>query len=212
LDKQESRLVISQVKSGFTFIELIFAIVIIGISILSLPMIVQETSKGIEKNLVQEAILLASADTIRAMSGMWDENSKPADNKNLDFEYVVFTSDAEVTLADKNTSRLGNIKIFYQPDNTLRPSLIIDGSDDVDDYAVSNIDAVDDTGSAENFKDQYKKTISVVGNASFGTLVNNPNLKRITIQYHSSNAENLVQLHMYVANTGSAASANRTLP
>lgn len=205
-------MVISQVKSGFTFIELIFAIVIIGISILSLPMIVQETSKGIEKNLVQEAILLASADTIRAMSGMWDENSKPADNKNLDFEYVVFTSDAEVTLADKNTSRLGNIKIFYQPDNTLRPSLIIDGSDDVDDYAVSNIDAVDDTGSAENFKDQYKKTISVVGNASFGTLVNNPNLKRITIQYHSSNAENLVQLHMYVANTGSAASANRTLP
>lgn len=202
-------MVVPQSKSGFTFIELIFAIVIIGISILSLPMIVQETGKGVEKNLLQEAILLASADTIRAISGQWDENSKI---DNFDFEYVVFTSDAEVILADRNTTRPGYVNILYHPNNTLRPSINIDSNNDVDDYIVTYVVAIDDVGSAENFKDQYFKSISVDSNESFGTLVSNANLKKITIEVYSNSGEKKVQLHMYVANTGSAASINRTLP
>ncbi|WP_366755894.1 type II secretion system protein [Sulfurimonas sp.] len=49
-------------KYAFTLIELIFAIVIIGISVMSLPMLTQVTSSAIEKNLVQEAIFASVAE------------------------------------------------------------------------------------------------------------------------------------------------------
>jgi len=45
---------------GFTLIELIFAIVIIAISVVSLPTMIQVTSSGVEKNIeTQEAIFKA---------------------------------------------------------------------------------------------------------------------------------------------------------
>lgn len=47
-------------KNGFTMIELIFAIVVIAISVMSLPTMIQATSSGVEKNLeAQEAIFKA---------------------------------------------------------------------------------------------------------------------------------------------------------
>lgn len=198
-------------KLAFTMIELIFAIVVIGISVISIPVISQVSQSGLEKNLAQEAILLTSADIIRAMSGKWDENSKP---DNIDFEYIVFTSDAEVTNADNNNQRPGNIRILYHPDNTLRVTSTIDGLDDIDDYDTSSskVNAVDDVASAEMFKDQYKKDISVNSTQSFGTLTNNANIKKILIETYSQNDEKLVQLYMYVMNTGSSSALTRTLP
>lgn len=62
-------------RFAFTMIELIFAIVIIAISVLSLPMITQVTAKGVESNIVQEAIFAASAELMGAASGYWDSNS-----------------------------------------------------------------------------------------------------------------------------------------
>lgn len=201
-----------KLRYAFTFIELIFSIVIIGVAVISLPIINQQISRGIENNLAQEAVMLASADVVRAMSGQWDENSRV---DNFDFEYIVFTNDAEVTLADGNTTRPGYINIPYHQDNTLRPTSGADTGDtepdDIDDYITSTDNAIDSSGSSENFKDQYTKTISVVSPASFGSLGSNLNFKQITIQYAKSNTEPLVQLHMYVANTGSSSSPSREL-
>lgn len=62
-------------KSAFTLIELIFAVFIIGISVLSLPMITQVTQKGMENSLLQEAVFAASAELMGASAGYWDANS-----------------------------------------------------------------------------------------------------------------------------------------
>ncbi len=62
-------------RFAFTMIELIFAIVIIAISVISLPMMTQATSKGIDSSLVQEAIFAASAELMGASAGYWDANS-----------------------------------------------------------------------------------------------------------------------------------------
>ncbi len=59
-------------RLAFTMIELIFAIVIIGIAVLSLPVMIQINSKGIESNIVQEAIFAASSQLMAASSGYWD--------------------------------------------------------------------------------------------------------------------------------------------
>ena len=63
-------------RYAFTMIELIFAIVVISISIMSLPVITNVASKAIENNLVQEAIFGASAELMDATVGCWDERSK----------------------------------------------------------------------------------------------------------------------------------------
>jgi len=63
------------VKRAFTLIELIFAIVIIAITVVSLPMMTQVISKGIEKNLLQEAIFAGAAVLNESVSAKWDENS-----------------------------------------------------------------------------------------------------------------------------------------
>lgn len=49
-----------KLKNAFTMIELIFAIIVIAISVVSLPTMIQATSSGVEKNLeAQEAIFKA---------------------------------------------------------------------------------------------------------------------------------------------------------
>lgn len=62
-------------RAAFTMIELIFAIVVISIAVLSLPMMIQTTSRGIEQNIVQEAIFAASAELMGATSYYWDNRS-----------------------------------------------------------------------------------------------------------------------------------------
>ena len=62
-------------KHAFTMIELIFAVVIIAIVVMSLPMVTQVTNKNIENSLVQEALFASSAELIDATAGYWDEHS-----------------------------------------------------------------------------------------------------------------------------------------
>ena len=62
-------------KTAFTMIELIFAIVVISITIISLPMMMQVNSKGMESNIAQEAIFAASVELMQASTGYWDANS-----------------------------------------------------------------------------------------------------------------------------------------
>ncbi|PHQ90775.1 MAG: hypothetical protein COB42_04550 [Sulfurimonas sp.] len=62
-------------RFAFTMIELIFAIVIISISVLSLPMMNQVISDNIEGSITQEAIFAASAELNQIISYHWDENS-----------------------------------------------------------------------------------------------------------------------------------------
>lgn len=62
-------------RLAFTLIELIFAIVIISIAVVSLPIMAKITEKGIESNILQEAIFAGSAELMGASSGYWDVNS-----------------------------------------------------------------------------------------------------------------------------------------
>ena len=62
-------------RSAFTLIELIFAIVVIAISVVSLPMMSQTVAKGVDANIVQEGIFGAAAQLNEAVTAHWDENS-----------------------------------------------------------------------------------------------------------------------------------------
>lgn len=70
-------------KPAFTMIELIFAIVIIAIVVVSMPMISQVSQKNVENNLAQEAIFAASSELMGATSAYWDQRSMEDADANL---------------------------------------------------------------------------------------------------------------------------------
>ncbi|MFA5461258.1 MAG: type II secretion system protein, partial [Sulfurimonas sp.] len=62
-------------RAAFTLIELIFAIIIMSIAIVSLPMMMQINSDGVERGILQEAIFAASAELMGATTYYWDGRS-----------------------------------------------------------------------------------------------------------------------------------------
>jgi len=206
-----------KIKSAFTLIELIFAIVIIGIAALSLPMMSQVISKGSEKSLTQEAIFIAFTEITKVTSAAWDENSRIG---NDDYEHIIFTSNAE---ADLNLSkRNGNINILYNTNTnrTIRLSALgfdandnngtADRENDVDDYIISGANATGSAGSDTGYKFQYTKDIALIASSSFGNISAtnpspNPNIKRIQINVDDTAGNLLVSFYMYAINTGSVA-------
>ena len=56
-------------------IELIFAIVVISITVLSLPMLMRVNQNAMEANVVQEALFATSAKIMQVLSYPWDEHS-----------------------------------------------------------------------------------------------------------------------------------------
>jgi prepilin-type N-terminal cleavage/methylation domain-containing protein len=206
-----------KIKAAFTLIELIFAIVIMSIVVLTLPMISRVVSEGAERSLVQEAILVASGDMFKVISGKFDENSKDDD---INFEKILYSSDAEVTDINGSGSRAGNVNIIFDNNTTLRPSVSglntgetagVD-EDDVDDYIVTNGDSVTQVGSAAGYKQLYKKDISVT-QVTFNNAAD-ANAKKVEVVIKDKdNANDLVKMHTYTFNTGSASiSPYRDLP
>ncbi len=72
--KQFNRTVL-QHRKAFTMIELIFAIVVVGFTMLTIPLMIQTNNKALERTLAGEAIFLASAVAAAATTTVWDDNS-----------------------------------------------------------------------------------------------------------------------------------------
>lgn len=194
------------VRSAFTLIELIFAIVIIAISVVSLPMMSQVVAKGVDENLLQEAIFAAATELNEAVTSHWDENS--LEPTMLDsFARVIETGDC---LDDVNSSR-----------NRLRPGHIsqplhrrcLDSSvtsPDDDNTATNVIDLnnmahVDtplfiNSGGDTGYKESYTSTIAVSRPATFGGASNN-HIKVITSTVSDSDGT-IALLRTYSANIG----------
>ena len=62
-------------KHAFTMIELIFAIVVVGVTMLTIPLMIQANNQAIERTLSGEAIFLASSVAAVATTSVWDNRS-----------------------------------------------------------------------------------------------------------------------------------------
>jgi len=187
-------------KDGFTLIELIFAIVVISIVVVSLPMMMQTTTKTIDNNLVQEAIFGASAQLNGAITAHWDENSMQDDKDGL--ARVIDVNDTSCT----NHRRKGHIA---QPlhrrcldDSSTDP--LDDAQDDeifaLEDMQTNDEELFDNNSSAQGYKKSYKYTISVQRDVDFnGT---NEDMKEIDINITDENGNLITVLKTYSANIG----------
>ena len=62
--------------SAFTLIELIYAIVIMGIAFITLPIILLNNNRTLEQNLEQEAIFITATKMGQILTFSWDEDSR----------------------------------------------------------------------------------------------------------------------------------------
>ena len=162
-------------RYAFTMIELIFAIVIIAISVMSLPMMTQVTGKGIENSLLQEAIFAGSAELMGATTAYWDERS-------LEDVNVSSLSRVIDTLGDCNATtrlRAGHIAQPYHRRcvdslSAIGLSATADANiTSLDDMIKANQDVfLNMNPDASGYKDTYTSTIGVA-------LANN--IKTITV-------------------------------
>lgn len=189
---------------AFTLIELIFAIVVIAIAVLSLPTMNQTVSKGIESNIVQEAIFAASTELNQAVTYFWDDNSI---TENDSLARVIWIDDTD---CDNDTKlRIGHINQELHrrcnDNNSTRPTHTkeVETPDDLDDIADSSDKSLvigDITSSG--YKDSYSSKLTVTRDADFGETDNNPNIKMIRVEVKNSAGSLVTRLDTYSCNIG----------
>ena len=133
-------------KKAIAMIELIFALVIIGIVLMSAPMLIQQSIQSSNVALQQEAIVAAASQTAIVLSMHWDENnSHTAAGRSpiLDTNRVNF--DVKMTSLPSGLNgvhgRTANDGIRILSPSTFGPDATETGNtdfDDVDDYNNSN--------------------------------------------------------------------------
>jgi len=194
-------------RYAFSMIELIFAIVIIAIAVMALPIMTQTTGKGIEANLVQEAIFASAAKLNEITSYPWDENSTIDEN----ISRVIWTSDTDCNNSTKLRSGHIHRRCLDENYSLVQPTspLGMEASDngvynDIDDFNdVSAPLFIGSVGSATGYKTPYTMDVNV-SYASFGTTTaDSKNIKEINITIINPNT-NLITLkvHTYSANIG----------
>jgi len=203
-------------KYAFTMIELIFAIVIIAISVLSLPMMNQSITKGIDGNIIQEAIFAASTELNEAVTAHWDENSL---GPNQSLARIIEGS----IQSCENNSSLATYRLMAghitQPlhrrcldDNTTEPK---DSTDDdnitaLEDMGHSTSEKIFDNSTAEasGYKNEYESTLFITRPSNFNG--SNNNIKMLESTITDSDGNTLVVLRSYSANIGEVDYYKRT--
>ena len=74
--RQDISLAQQKIRSAFTLIELIYAIVIMGITFVTLPIIMLTNNTSLEQNLEQEAIFVTATKIGQILTFAWDDQSR----------------------------------------------------------------------------------------------------------------------------------------
>ena len=195
-------------RSAFTMIELIFAIVIISIAVISIPVMSRITSKGIESNILQEAIFAGSAELMGATSYYWDRNSM--EDANLSRYSRVIDIGTPPCEDDPNNSRFR-----LRPGHILQPlhRRCLENNDTaIFDAANNDFPNLNNAehGSQEIFFNPdptaagYKESYKSIVDISYVDETGNPNnnVKKITVTVTKADGTAITLLSTYSANIG----------
>ena len=197
------------VRSAFTLIELIFAIVVISITVISLPTMNSVISTGIEGNLVQESIFAASTKLNEITTAHWDDNSTEPNDAN-GFARVIDTTGSLCT----NHHMPGHIHRRCLESSATRPDDNANSKTDVSslgDYAGSQTFFTSNLSDASGYKNVDLNITTVIQrNVDFNGI--NANIKRLTITVSKNSAPSvpIVVLKTYSANIGEVDFYKRT--
>lgn len=207
-------------RSAFSLIELIFAIVIIGITVASVPIMTNAIGKGVENNLVQETIFSATAEMNQILSYRWDENSI---NESVDINATGLAKVIDrAGICGSDRLKPGHIdQPFHRrclDNNTTTVSTV--GADvndtirdDVDDFNGVNEPLFTGITSASSYKQAYTYEVSVNTSDMNGTLspVNNE-AKEVVITVKDEDGNIISSINAYTFNIGEVDYYKRMYP
>ena len=222
-------------RPAIAMIELIFAIVIIGITLMSAPQIMSVSIQSSNIAMQQEAIAAASAQISLVLTRHWDEQDS---NSTTGYGALQVASRANRVLNDFNMSRRYNVGAFSQA--TALGNFGTDAGDsaipdDIDDfnaqvqqlqlYAGETASLSNNEGEYIDAEGIYTTTTITYGDdstnyASSAVTFNNPfkvlgtssNIKLITVRLQTSRTEEELQkdisLHAFSCNVGTPTIGN----
>lgn len=131
-------------RKGISMIELVIAIVVMGIVVASVPMVLTQTNDNVAFTLKQEAIMAAKTRIGDIMTYNWDESSYDALN---DVSYILDTNTPNANLNDRNGTVLiggviGSGRRRLSPTGLTASNALGDDAgdlDDVDDFDDTNV-------------------------------------------------------------------------
>ena len=160
----------SRGSSAFTLLEIVFAILVMAIIIVSLPVVMGSNQKGIDTTIVQEAIFGASAELNQVLSYRWDENSIDEADDPFGLSKVIETGDCSNTNTSLNYRlRPGHIaqplhRRCLDSNNTAVTLVFGQDSgdmDDIDDVNISPKSMFINVGTATGYKQDFKSEFSI---------------------------------------------------
>ena len=197
-------------KRAFTMIELIFAIVVIAISVISLPMMMQSSSKASNEGIVQEAIFAAEAILNESTAYYWDKKSQDdANTTSGGYSRVINMPSGDCLGAGVPYKRVGHINRQCLDDNTTAPlnaasTIAVENAQ----TQYTNTSILIGNSSAATYKNSYSANVTVTNCfigpcVQFGLEANNPDIKQIQIWITNDDTnKTVVLLRAYTANIG----------
>ncbi len=214
--------------TAFTMIELIFAIIVISIVVISMPMMMKANEDAVESNIVQEALFASSAKMMQVLSYPWDENS--TDNTGVYGKVIDISggtaaykrSDANGTLDVNSSYRVGHIlqdnhRRFHDytspyantigalATNVATPTAL-------NNTGQTNVPFDNPLSSATGYKNNYTMDVSVgyisdTPSSTFifpniGETTTPTNIRLLTVTIKDSNGNPLTLLRSYSSNIG----------
>lgn len=94
-------------RSAFSMIELIFAIVLIGLVVAGVPQMLSRNDTTLQRNLVQQELFIAAKAASELLTQPWDQNSLDA-TTSLAYAKVLDVNPTNTTIFSRQTDALGN--------------------------------------------------------------------------------------------------------
>jgi prepilin-type N-terminal cleavage/methylation domain-containing protein len=187
-------------RAGFTLIELVFAIVIMSIGIVSLPIMMQISSDGADSGIVQEAIFAGSAELMGATSYYWDGRSTEDFAISGYSRVIDVDGDCDATTRQRpghvNRRCLDSNAAGGANYTTADATLGLNASVHADGNIFDNADA-----NAYGYKELYTSQMQIAqGNDINGALSNN--VKVLTVLVSDATPTLLTSLNIRSANIG----------
>lgn len=216
------------VKKGFTFIELVVAIVVIGIAMMSVPLLLSQSSRTNEFSINQEAVLAGSTKIGNILTYPWDDKLV----SEVDVKHILDVTNGDSELKrytdDNSTRRIGNFKSSYRRkfDTNLTYASVTLGRtgdknasayNDIDDFNGTS-DIISSSGAGDYLmdlnlstqvfyisdKEDYNKTILNFGDLNISSVTPTTNLKMIEVKVvNRTNHQLITTLRAFSANIGS---------
>ena len=158
-------------RPAIAMIELIFALVIMGIALMSAPMLMSVASSSVVVALQQEGLNEASSRVNMILTYPWDEN----DTNDSCIPPVLVVSkdgDSQLEMIPSTYRRVGvplttNSRTFKCGDKNLTASIVVDGKNDIDDFiGTTRLDTPGGGSGGVDYIEQ--KTVLISTAVSFG--------------------------------------------